>query len=189
MFTLRRANSLYFTKKKTAHIEGKKEENSIPSADRGWRRVFFSAKRTPRKSVEAIYPSRGGHACVKPHPYIHRSMHEVDEEEVEGETERGRGWQSSRCHAGCAKGDEGDGALARPLLVGAIHPLRASLSRLSSRPSVPPSFQLPRWQAGGRTSFPRLTAGRRGEGNENNEIQRSSVTVCSSRLLTRICIT
>lgn len=129
----------------------------------------------------------GTRACapVATHTYTqlkHTHTCKGEEERRRGAAENG----SPRCHAGCAKGDE-----ARPLLAGAIqpHPTATRITSLSpplpQQPSPPP----PRWQTGGRTSFPRLTAGRRGEGNENNEIQRSSVTVCSSRLLTRICIT
>lgn len=47
--------------------------------------------------------------------------------------------------------------------------------RLLSQPSPIP-FSFPFQMASRRTSFPRLTASRRAEGNENNEIQRSSVT-------------
>lgn len=143
--------------------------------------------------MEAIYSSGWARVRAPPsptHTYIHTIKHtHTHTHTCKGEEERRRGAAengSPRCHAGCAKGDE-----ARPLLAGAIqpHPTATRITSLSpplpQQPSPPP----PRWQTGGRTSFPRLTAGRRGEGNENNEIQRSSVTVCSSRLLTRICIT
>lgn len=44
------------------------------------------------------------------------------------------------------------------------------------RTPATPGHPFPTQMASRRTSFPRLTAGRRAEGNENNEIQRSSVT-------------
>lgn len=71
-----------------------------------------------------------------------------------GKRDEGAGYQV-RCHAGCKRGMNG------------VRPLSQPFPSLACVP-----FQM----ASRRTSFPRLTASRYAEGNENNEIQRSSVT-------------
>lgn len=75
------------------------------------------------------------------------------ERKRERERDEGRGEQV-RCHAGC----EGGWTVSASSV---NHPL---------------PFSFPFQMASRRTSFPRLTASRHAEGNENNEIQRSSVT-------------
>lgn len=170
-FTPRRTNFPSFKKNRTSPQEKSPSLYGMV--------VFFSAKRERRERTWKPFIPLGEHACMDPH------MHKYTHTHMYTKKMRRRGRQRVAALVVMQDARRGMKAVCPPP---SLEP--SSPSDRHHPTSFPHPFsQLPRWQAGGRTSFPRLTAGRRGEGNENNEIQRSSVTVCSSRLLTRICIT
>lgn len=104
-FTSRRTN---FPSFKKPHVTTGK----IPISLRG-DGILFREERTSRESVEAIYPSRWARVRGPTPTYTHTQIYKEDEEARKVES------GSPRCHAGCAKGDEG--SVPAPF-VGAIRP-------------------------------------------------------------------
>lgn len=125
-FTPRRTNFPSFKKNRTSPQEKSPSLYGVV--------VFFSAKRERRKRTWKPFIPLGGHACMDPHMHKHTHTHVHKEDEEVREAESG----SPRCHAGCAKGDEG--SVPAPF-VGAIQPIRPPLPHLSS-PSLFPATQM-----------------------------------------------
>lgn len=149
-------------------------EEKSPSPIRG--RWYSSPRRERCERAWKSFIPLGGHACVVPHTYKYTHTRKT----------RKRGKERERVRAR-------DRIASLVVMQGTRRGMRAVCppSSRESHPTVTPGFHLilslfsepSRWQAGGgRTSFPRLTAGRRGEGNENNEIQRSSVIPYAGRV-------
>lgn len=123
-FTSRRTN---FPSFKKPHVTTGK----IPVSLRGGG-ILFCEERTSRESVEAIYPSRWARVRGPTHTQTDTRIQRRDEEARKVES------GSPRCHAGCAKGDEG--SVPAPF-VGAIRPP-------PPHPPPPPSIPFPSYPDG-----------------------------------------